>query len=865
MNTMNAQEQRTAGESTTVDRGASTQRETARQAESVRPAASAEVQTILRQEAAVRRSFTGVQDTLGESGRKAFQDAYRRGTDRGNYTGEFLRAYHAGMTGQKNPNGTSDVSFAAYTAGKNDAAASLAREKRAAQFAGTAGTDSGLVFDSYVENRMDSAVADEVNAVAKALGVRVQMVDQVLGGQGNGQISGSDVLIAKDTNNPVLQVVGHEWTHRVQELAPDTYRSFRDAVGSLPDVQDAVQILVKQYNEAGIETSYEQALDEATANYAGEMIENSNVLDDFIRKHSTDRTLLQKLRDAIHEIVGKLTGRAKRQAQTVEGKLQAAFEAAAKQAERLDGKSTATEGGGAQTANGIRYSAKMSFEDQVDAVLDRELDRNSSVYVMDTPEMLQSLGLKDYPMLMTQRHILDIVHEKSSKNTHWHGLSGDMVKQLPSMIENPVMILESATKSGDAVIITSELDGDGLPVVVSVHPDGSGQYNRAEIASNFITSMYGKDGFEGFISSAVDDGRVLYNNKKRTRTLFANAGLQLPGSLLRDGFFRDTVSQDGGNVKPRFSLKPGENYIVDLDDSNIDQIKENMTWDEASELLDTQHGLSYRFYSKNNPMSRSGYAMFADDYYRNGEAYGGDKPRAFSVDENDLTDIDSLTDKIIEARHETDKAASWELENYENVSDEEFAQLFDPDDIVDSAVAWDNEELASWFYESVAEPNNIGGVKTYDGAIVFDPVLIKRNIPAEIVFTKQTSPRHSLKGTENARELAALKRENESLKERMEYWKGQTRRSQGVTTDQKSVAKAADALVKDYGAEISGSEIAGELQSLYDYIASGKDGKGRDIENRWDLNKTLCQRVSQHDYAREKNYIPLCKFVQLPS
>lgn len=75
----------------------------------------------------------------------------------------------------------------------------------------------------------------------------------------------------------------------------------------------------------------------------------------------------------------------------------------------------------------------------------------------------------------------------------------------------------------------------------------------------------------------------------------------------------------------------------------------------------------------------------------------------------------------------------------------------------------------------------------------------------------------SLKGTENAQEIAALKRENESLKERVEYWKGQTRRSQGATTDRKAVRKAADALVKDYGAEISGSDIAGDLQSLYNF------------------------------------------------
>ena len=340
----------------TQQEGAQRAIQEAAQRQTVSNPVSMEEQVLRQREAAVQKTFTDIADKLGDSGRKAFQTAYQ-GTDRGDYTGEFLRAYHAGMTNQKNPNSTSAVSFAAYAAGQNDAAASLAREKRAAQFAKTAGTDSGLVFDDYVSREMDSAVADEVNTVSKALGVRTRMVDQVLGGSANGQITGSDVLIAKDAVDPALQVVGHEWTHRVQELAPEQYRSFRDAVASIPDVQEAAQILLEQYNRAGVETSYEQALDEATANYAGEMIANSDVLDDFIQKHSTDRTLLQKLRDAIHEIVGKLTGRAKRQAQTVEGKLQAAFEAASKQAESLQNRQT--DG----TISETRYAVKEGVDD----------------------------------------------------------------------------------------------------------------------------------------------------------------------------------------------------------------------------------------------------------------------------------------------------------------------------------------------------------------------------------------------------------------------------------------------------------------------------------------------------------------------
>ena len=76
---------------------------------------------------------------------------------------------------------------------------------------------------------------------------------------------------------------------------------------------------------------------------------------------------------------------------------------------------------------------------------------------------------------------------------------------------------------------------------------------------------------------------------------------------------------------------------------------------------------------------------------------------------------------------------------FAELSDEDFADMFNPSDIVDSAYAWDNEELTEWFYNHVAEPNKIGGVKTSDGAIVFDKDLIRRNIPAEIVYTQASS------------------------------------------------------------------------------------------------------------------------------
>lgn len=61
------------------------------------------------------------------------------------------------------------------------------------------------------------------------------------------------------------------------------------------------------------------------------------VLDEFIRAHRENRPLLEKLRDAIRSFIAKLTGMEKKKAQTAEGMLNAALEAAAKEAKTLQG------------------------------------------------------------------------------------------------------------------------------------------------------------------------------------------------------------------------------------------------------------------------------------------------------------------------------------------------------------------------------------------------------------------------------------------------------------------------------------------------------------------------------------------------
>lgn len=137
----------------------------------------------------------------------------------------------------------------------------------------------------------------------------------------------------------------------MQQLAPTEYRAFRDiAVAEYgPEI---VQRRIDDYAVQGVSLTWEGAMDEVAADKAGQLMDGGAVLDEFIRAHRENKPLLEKLRDAIRSFLAKLTGREKKKAQTAQGKLTAALEAAAKEAKTLQG----------QSDNG-KMAAKYSLKD----------------------------------------------------------------------------------------------------------------------------------------------------------------------------------------------------------------------------------------------------------------------------------------------------------------------------------------------------------------------------------------------------------------------------------------------------------------------------------------------------------------------
>lgn len=228
---------------------------------------------------------------------------------------------------------TSDMTRAEKRQAVKDAVSRIAR-KGMAQTVAVAGENSGLVQDGYVKSSLTPREVSRLDAVCKALGVRARFVDQIDGGIANGKIQGSEILLARDMRDPVTFVIAHEWTHRIQALAPAEYGRFREALGE--DLYSRAEELKGRYEGLDFTLTQDQLLDEAAADVAGELLQDGQLLDRFLEKHRTDKGMLEKLLDAIRDIIGKLTGTEKVQAQTVEGKLTAALEAAVNQAGKLE-------------------------------------------------------------------------------------------------------------------------------------------------------------------------------------------------------------------------------------------------------------------------------------------------------------------------------------------------------------------------------------------------------------------------------------------------------------------------------------------------------------------------------------------------
>lgn len=414
----------------------------------------------------------------------------------------------------------------------------------------------GLVMDDYVQENIAPDMADKINKTARLLGVRVQFADSqaVGGGDANAQLQDGVILIEKGNPNPVMAILGHEWTHQIQDLAASEYETFKKSISSDPDVQKEASRLFDLYKSKGHPLTEEGAMDEAVANYAGRLINETDVLDKFLAENKQNKTLLQKMVDGIRKLIRKVTGAEKRQLQTVEGKLLAAMNAATETADKVNINRSAN--GEAQFSlktfpNGMLYVQATrqvifgndpdAWSDQLENYINKEIRQGNDV---------QLVGADGEVLLLTATSAGKL---SSYYTSDGRTMSQDAYERKVDAAAHIDELVQASRKNGQHKDDTGgrhgEMASKGWTYRSAYFMDFDGQYYRAT-----ISVAHGPENSVVYNIGAI---------KKEALPKIMGSDV-VSGNGPRGNASTSSISTSPGNVKTKFSLKESVEETKDL-------------------------------------------------------------------------------------------------------------------------------------------------------------------------------------------------------------------------------------------------------------------------------------------------------------
>lgn len=156
-----------------------------------------------------------------------------------------------------------------------------------------------------------------------------------------------------------------------------------------------------------------------------------------------------------------------------------------------------------------------------------------------TSKALQTIGIADKRIVMDSSKIIKI------KVKHPE-MTDKVIKQIPALLENPIVIMQSKTKSERITMFGEVFVNGNEPVLVALelYPTKRG----IAVDEIKVASAYKKDNAQAFINSS----KILYvdENKKRVEKWTSNTRLYLP---VNDAFINSDIikSQKNNNVNTK--------------------------------------------------------------------------------------------------------------------------------------------------------------------------------------------------------------------------------------------------------------------------------------------------------------------------
>ena len=305
------------------------------------------------------------------------------------------------------------------------------------------------------------------------------------------------------------------------------------------------------------------------------------------------------------------------------------------------------------------YGSK--FKDNVAKALNGEIKSNTVIKVCDTPMILKELGVPDLPIKMRIGLAANTTKAKGEAR-HAHGLTSDMLEQIPQALNEPVFVIKSATVAGDIIVFTDIKDSEGHSVIVplAIQKD-IGNQNVA----NVIKSIYGRDNEDLFVTKNVLAENVLYANTEKSPAWLTAFRLQLPLLITKQSsFIENSISdklQKGntGNVTGTSErIRASIAQAISSADTSLNQIPavfKKIPWKTGTVNIDIGGG---RFDKATDFVKEKGvenivFDPFNRDYEHNSKAFervkqGGDTVTVANV-LNVIAESDARDNVILQA------------------------------------------------------------------------------------------------------------------------------------------------------------------------------------------------------------------------
>lgn len=246
------------------------------------------------------------------------------------------------------------------------------------------------------------------------------------------------------------------------------------------------------------------------------------------------------------------------------------------------------------SVEGAKFSVREEFDSELREWIDStdagdRMTSHGYFRVGTTSDALKSIGMKDGNIIWRKSKIGYIMEEHPE-------MTVDVLAQVPEIIEKPIVVLKSKTRS-DSIVIFGNLaaaNGNSVMAAIDLTPKANG---RMEADFSLISSAYSRA--DGNLKNLLKTSEYLYLDKNRAASWLMQLRVQFPsgqpamGSIGRITYENGSVKIDGKRffdekTKAEYSARDSEGR--ELSDGQQKYFADSVVRDEDGNLLVMYHG-----------------------------------------------------------------------------------------------------------------------------------------------------------------------------------------------------------------------------------------------------------------------------------